>query len=67
MTLDMYDDRNPCVVCPLLRERDHALAQCDDPFCNENRHRKACAYRDHPRGRARWIELNNPSLANWSA
>ena len=59
--IEMYDPNNPCVTCPLAGE------QCDDPFCNENRNKRLCAYRNHPRGRARWMELRQPELANWSA
>lgn len=62
MALEMYDHNNPCVRCPLWNDE-----QCDDPFCNENRNRRLCAFRDHPRGRARYLELTNPTLANWSA
>jgi len=50
-------------ICPMIRVAVGKYVRCDDPFCTI----RTCAFRDHPRGRARWLELSDPSLGNWSA
>lgn len=52
-------------VCPQLAEAGFNGIRCDDPFCSNRR--GGCAFKSHPRGRARWIALCNPELLNWSA
>ena len=64
----MWDNNTPLVKCPKA-----AMLFCDDPFCNtrtktvDNKRTNMCAFIDHPKGRARLLEICNPELANWSA
>lgn len=50
-------------ICPKIEQATGIIVHCDDPFCHSH---KRCAFKDHPRGRAKWIEMEL-NLGNWSA
>lgn len=51
-------------VCPMIQQAIGRSVHCDDPACSQ---RNFCSFRDHPRGRAKWREMADPLLGNWSA